>query len=224
MAKTDNAAEPALGTDSMNVVHPQASGLDVHKMQITVSLWLAQPRGDPLTATREFSALPRGLRALTDWLLAQGVSAAGMEATGIFWKAPFEAQEDAGIEPLLYHARFVQQVKGKKSDVADSLWLARITHFPGPLERLPARRQDARSVAYWSVCKDKVRVRALPSTDVRAQRRPFELFQRHRGAKNSRDVVGSLAGRESSKNTHQPNPQNLNHVMPVRNSPRVGTG
>ena len=129
MAKTDKAAEPALGPDSMHVVHPRAAGLDVHKMQITASLRLAQPRGDPLTATREFSALPRGLRALTDWLLAHGVSAAGMEATGIFWKAPFEALEDAGIEPLLYHARFVKQVKGKKSDVADSLWLARICQF-----------------------------------------------------------------------------------------------
>ena len=44
-----------------------------------------------------------------------------MEATGIFWKAPFEALEDAGIEPILYHAGFVKQTKGKKSDVADSL-------------------------------------------------------------------------------------------------------
>ena len=52
-----------------------------------------------------------------------------MEGTGIFRKAPFEAFEDAGIEPLLLHAQFVQQVKGRKSDVADSLWLARICQF-----------------------------------------------------------------------------------------------
>ena len=52
-----------------------------------------------------------------------------MEGTGIFWKAPFEALEDAGIEPILYHARFVKQTKGRKSDVADSLWLARICQF-----------------------------------------------------------------------------------------------
>ena len=78
MAKIDKVAEPALGTDSMHLVHPGAAGLDVYKMQITASLRLAQVRGDPLTATREFSALPLGLRALTDWLLAHGVSAAGM--------------------------------------------------------------------------------------------------------------------------------------------------
>ena len=129
MAKIDRAAEPAMSIDSMHIVHPRAAGLEMHKMQITASLRLAQPRGDPLTATREFSALPRGPRALTDWLLARGVSAAGMEATGIFWKAPFEALEDAGIEPLLYHARFVHQAKGKKRDVADSRWLARLCQF-----------------------------------------------------------------------------------------------
>ena len=33
MAKTDKAAAPALGADSMHVVHPRAAGLDVHKMQ-----------------------------------------------------------------------------------------------------------------------------------------------------------------------------------------------
>ena len=47
----------------------------------------------------------------------------------IFWQAPGEALEAAGIEPLLLHAQFVKQVQGRKSDVADSLWLARICQF-----------------------------------------------------------------------------------------------
>lgn len=108
MAKTDKAAAPAMGTGNNHVVHPRAAGLDVHKMQITASPRLAQARGDPLTATREFSALARALRALTDWLLVHGVSAAGMEGTGISSKAPFPALEDAGIEPLVFHARYVK--------------------------------------------------------------------------------------------------------------------
>ncbi len=115
--------------DAMHVVHARAAGLDVHKMQVTASVRLCQPGGGVQCATRQFSALPDGLGALTRWLASHRVTAAAMEGTGIFWKAPFEALEQAGIEPLLLHAQFVKQVKGRKSDVADSLWLARICQF-----------------------------------------------------------------------------------------------
>ena len=118
-----------LQPDEMHVVHPRAAGLDVHKMQITASVRLCQPGGVVASATREFSALPEGLAELTKWLQSHRVTAAAMEATGIFWQAPWEALEAAGIAPQLLHAQFVKQVQGRKSDVADSLWLARICQF-----------------------------------------------------------------------------------------------
>ncbi len=43
------------------------------------------------------SALPDGLRTMTDWLRGHGVTAAALEGTGVYWQAPFEALEDAGI-------------------------------------------------------------------------------------------------------------------------------
>ena len=55
--------------DTLNVVHPRAAGLDVHKMQITASVCLARPRGKPKIFTRTFSALPSGLSELVAWLL-----------------------------------------------------------------------------------------------------------------------------------------------------------
>ena len=119
-------AGDSLQPDQMHVVHPRAAGLDVHKLQITASVRLCQPGGGVDSATRQFSALPPGLSALTQWLASHRVTAATMEATGIFWQAPWEALEAAGIEPQLLHAQFVKQVQGRKSDVADSLWLARI--------------------------------------------------------------------------------------------------
>ena len=108
MARVEPVRSGGLKTDSLHVAHRCAAGLDVHKMQITASVRLAQPRGDPLTDTEEFSTLPKGLRGLTHWLLSHGVSAAAKEGTGIYWNAPFEALEDAGIEPIFYHARFVK--------------------------------------------------------------------------------------------------------------------
>ena len=48
---------------------------------------------------------------------------------GSTWKAPFEALEDAGIHAALFHAQHVKQIRGKKTDVNDSLWLPRICQF-----------------------------------------------------------------------------------------------
>lgn len=116
--------------DQMHVVEPRAAGLDVHKMQVTASLRLCQQPGPtPVCISREFSALPDGLRELTGWLQQHGVGAAAMEGTGIYWLAPYEALEEAGLRVSLYHARDVKQIKGKKTDLSDSRWLARICQF-----------------------------------------------------------------------------------------------
>ena len=116
--------------DAMHVVHPRAAGLDVHKMHVTATVRLCEAGSGPSrTATREFSALPDGLRAMTDRLRGHGVTAAAMEGTGVYWKAPFEALEDAGIAADLLNAQHVKQIRGKKTDTNDSLWLARICQF-----------------------------------------------------------------------------------------------
>ena len=131
-----------VGTDDLHVVWPRAAGLDVHKMCITVAVRLCEAgRRWARTAVHEFSALPPGLREMTDWLLSHGVTAAVMEGTGVYWKAPFEALEDAGIDAALLNARQVKQIRGKKTDVSDSLWLARICQFGLALpSHVPPRR------------------------------------------------------------------------------------
>ena len=116
-------------TDDMHVVSPGAAGLDVHKMQITAAVRICEAGGGPArVAVREFSALPNGLRAMTDWLLEHSVTVAALESTGVYWKAPLEALEDAGIQPARHHAEHVRQIRGKKR-ANDSLWLARVCQF-----------------------------------------------------------------------------------------------
>ena len=114
-------------TDTLHVVHARAAGLDVHKMQITVSVRLCVPgAGEPQVETRTFEALASGLDAMVAWLRERSVEAAVMEGTGVYWLAPFEALENAGIPATLVNARQVKQLKGRKTDVADSVWLARV--------------------------------------------------------------------------------------------------
>ena len=118
----------AMVTDDFTVVHPCAAGLDVHKMQITAAVRRQTTEGFKVEIG-EFSALPGGLKQLCDWLLEQQVDAALMEATGVYWHAPFEALENAGIPAMLVHAQHVKQIKGRKTDVDDSRWLARVCQF-----------------------------------------------------------------------------------------------
>ena len=117
--------EETIMSDVLHVVHPRAAGLDVHKMQITATVRLC-PRdgGEPVMHTGVFSALGEGLERLVNWLGGYEVEAAVLEATGVYWLAPFEALEDAGITAQLVHAQHVKQLRGRKTDIADSEWLA----------------------------------------------------------------------------------------------------
>ena len=85
--------------DFLEVLRPRVAGLDIRKLQVTATVRLCEPgMARPLCATRVFSALPQGLGELTVWLLGHAVTAAAVEGTGIFWKAPCQAREDAGLQ------------------------------------------------------------------------------------------------------------------------------
>ena len=126
--------------DDLHVVHARAAGLDVHKMEITATVRLSEAAGAPVCETRRFDALASGLSALTEWLAGHRVEAASMEATGVYWEAPFDALADAGIEVQLLNAQQVRQLRGRKTDIEDSRWLARVCQFGlGTPSFVPAR-------------------------------------------------------------------------------------
>ncbi len=116
-------------TEGLHVVRPRAAGLDVHRMEITATVRLCEGEGEPVVETRCFSTLPSGLEEMVAWLTGHGVEAAVMEGTGVCWQAPFAALEAAGLKAIPVHARQVKQLKGRKTDVADSVWLACVCRF-----------------------------------------------------------------------------------------------
>ena len=67
----------------------------------------------------EFATTVRGLLGLRDWLAAHRVQQVVMEATGVYWKAPWAILEDE-FECLLVNARHAGQVPGPKTDVSDA--------------------------------------------------------------------------------------------------------
>ena len=73
----------------------------------------------------EFATTVRGLLGLRDWLAAHRVQQVVMEATGVYWKAPWAILEDE-FECLLVNARHAGQVPGPKTDVSDAAWLCQL--------------------------------------------------------------------------------------------------
>lgn len=62
---------------------------------------------------------------MRDWLLSEGVTLVGMEATGIYWKPVFYLLEH-DIESWLLNARRMRAVPGRESDVKDAEWIAEL--------------------------------------------------------------------------------------------------
>jgi transposase len=70
------------------------AALDVHKAQVTACVRVPDERGRREQHVAEFATTVRGLLALRDWLAGYGVMQVVMEATGVYWKAPWAILED----------------------------------------------------------------------------------------------------------------------------------
>ena len=64
------------------------------------------------------------LTALSDWLREQQVERVVLESTGVFWWPVFTLLEEGGHDVVLVNPQHVKAVPGRKTDVADSAWLA----------------------------------------------------------------------------------------------------
>jgi transposase len=109
----------------MDTIVERPAALDVHKAQVTACVRVPNDLGEREERIVEFPTTVRGLLALRDWLAGHDVDQVVMEATGVYWKAPWAILEDE-FACLLVNARHVKQVPGRKTDVSDAAWLCRL--------------------------------------------------------------------------------------------------
>ncbi|MFS9486742.1 IS110 family transposase [Legionella pneumophila] len=107
----------------------RSAGLDVHKKIIVVTILLEQPDGTVNEETREYGTTYKACEQLSDWLLSHDIQLSVMESTGIYWKNIYAALEKKGLPVSVVNARHVKQVPGRKTDVKDSQWLARLARY-----------------------------------------------------------------------------------------------
>jgi transposase len=108
----------------------RVAGIDIAKAEVMVTVRVPSDTrpGGRQQETRSFPTMRTGLLALADWLRCWGVTKAGMEATGDYWKPVYFLLEREGFDCDLYHAGQVKALPGRpKTDKLDSVWLAKIT-------------------------------------------------------------------------------------------------
>ena len=110
----------------MDVLHDRCAALDVSKRDVKVCLRTpGRRRNQRHTEVRTFATTTNDLLAMRDWLVAEQVSLVVMEGTGDYWRPPYYLLEDA-LNVELVNARQVKAMPGRKTDVADSVWLAQL--------------------------------------------------------------------------------------------------
>jgi transposase len=107
----------------MEQIHDRVAGLDVHRDEIAACVRTPGPRGGVRAEKARFKTTTGGLNVMASWLAERDVKLVAMEATGVYWKAPYYVLEER-FEVWLCNAHHVKNVPGRKTDLSDAEWLA----------------------------------------------------------------------------------------------------
>jgi transposase len=106
---------------SMDVVIERACGMDVHKDNITACIMT--PDGKEI---QTFSTKTVFLLQLVDWIKQHNCTHVAMESTSVYWKPIVNLLEAEDIEFLVVNAQHMKAVPGRKTDVKDAEWIAKL--------------------------------------------------------------------------------------------------
>ena len=113
----------------MDVIIDRVCGIDIGKAVLAATIRAPAEgtgRKKRREETRKFPTFVGDLDRLAEWLTIEGVTVVAMEATSDYWRPVWWVLEQAGFELILVNARDVHQLPGRKTDVADSAWLAQL--------------------------------------------------------------------------------------------------
>jgi transposase len=107
--------------DQEESIYERCAGIDVHKKMIVVCLRIGRE-----TQVKEFGTLTCELREMAEWLKENDVQMAAMESTGSYWKPLYNIFEQEGIPAMVVNAGHMKSVPGRKTDVKDAEWIAKL--------------------------------------------------------------------------------------------------
>jgi transposase len=148
----------------VDVLVERCAGLDVHRDSVVATVRVpGKRRGSRRGETRTFAATIAGLERMAGWLVGEhAVTLVGMEATGVYWKPVFAVLEPR-VECWLLNAQHMHNVPGRKTDVADSVWIAQLIEhgLVRPSFIPPAPVRDLRDLTRLRTAITQERTRAI---------------------------------------------------------------
>jgi transposase len=105
---------------ALQIVNPYSAGIDVGSRSYFVAV--DQNAGH----VKEFGVYTKDHLLLIAHLREAGVTTIAMESTGSYWQTLFNALQSAGFEVVLVNGSQTKNVKGKKTDVVDCLWIQKL--------------------------------------------------------------------------------------------------
>jgi transposase len=139
----------------------RCGGLDVHRDTVAACVRVTGPGGQRIQEIRTFGTTTADLLALRDWLAAHGVTHVALESTGVYWKPVYYVLEER-FECLLVNAAHLKHVPGRKTDIQDCVWIARVLEH-GLLRGSfvpPAPLRDLRDLTRYRTALTQDRTRA----------------------------------------------------------------
>ncbi len=109
----------------MEVLYQTCCGIDVHLATVVACVRHPAKGGRRKSEVHTFGTTTSELLQLADWLTEHGVTHVAMESTGVLWKPVFNILE-GNFAVILVNARHMKAVPGRKTDVKDCEWLARL--------------------------------------------------------------------------------------------------
>jgi transposase len=129
----------------MDAIRECCAGLDVHNKTVVACILNGPLDQTPKKQISTFGTTTRELLRLQDWLTANQCQDVAMESTGVLWKPIWNVLEST-CEVVLANARTIKNVPGRKTDMNDAHWIAKL-HRCGliqPSVVLPERLRDLR--------------------------------------------------------------------------------
>jgi transposase len=123
--KEKQAASPKIDWKALDVVHPDAAGIDIRGKEHWVAI---SPEKDE-RPVRCFDCFTSDLEQMAEWLATHGVRSVAMQSTGVYWMPVFEVLQQRGMEVYRVNARHTKNLPGRKSDISECQWLLKLHTF-----------------------------------------------------------------------------------------------
>jgi transposase len=134
----------------MDILHSCCAGLDVHKRDVVACRLTLDEHGRKVSLKRRFTTMTPDLLALSDWLIAGGVTHVAMESTGEYWRPIYNILEGHFAPEclLVVNSKHVKNVPGRKTDMKDAEWIAELLQHGllRPSFVPPAEQRDLRDL------------------------------------------------------------------------------